>query len=132
MIEARITALIEAEEPIAEDARLIRSIPGVGPVACMQLIAQMPELGGSAQSRSLHWLAWLHGTSIAVRTAESELSVAAANASATHSTWQPSMQSDEAAPSERSTKRLRTAGKPAKLAPHCRRQKASDRPQRHA
>src|SRR3954470_5642883 len=62
MIEARITALIEAEEPIAEDARLIRSIPGVGPVACIQLIAQMPELGrvGPKQVAALAGLAPLN------------------------------------------------------------------------
>jgi transposase len=44
-IEAEIKALIKVEPPIAEQARLMRSLPGVGPVACMQLIAQMPELG---------------------------------------------------------------------------------------
>ena len=44
-IEAEISALIKAEPELADDAQLMRSLPGVGPVACMQLIAQMPELG---------------------------------------------------------------------------------------
>ncbi|CCD94348.1 transposase [Bradyrhizobium sp. ORS 375] len=44
-IEAEISALIKAEPVLAEQAQLMRSVPGVGPVACMQLIAQMPELG---------------------------------------------------------------------------------------
>ena len=47
-IEARIEALIKAEPEICEQARLLRSAPGIGPVACMQLIAQMPELAALA------------------------------------------------------------------------------------
>lgn len=61
-IEARITTLIKTEPAIAEDARLLRSAPGVGPVACMQLIAQMPELGqvGPKQVAALAGLAPLN------------------------------------------------------------------------
>lgn len=44
-IETDISALIKAEPELADDAQLMRSLPGVGPVACMQLITQMPELG---------------------------------------------------------------------------------------
>ena len=42
-----------------DDAQLMRSLPGVGPVACMQLIAQMPELGhvGPKQAAALAGLA---------------------------------------------------------------------------
>jgi transposase len=46
-IEAEIKKLIKAEPKISEDAKLLRSMPGIGPVACMQLIAKMPELGHS-------------------------------------------------------------------------------------
>ena len=58
-IEADISALIKAEQEIADDAQLMRSLPGVGPVACMQLIAQMPELGhvGPKQVAALAGLA---------------------------------------------------------------------------
>ena len=44
-IEADISALIKAEPEITEDAQLMRSLPGIGPVACTQLITLMPELG---------------------------------------------------------------------------------------
>ena len=58
-IEADINALIKAEPKLADDAQLMRSLPGVGPVACMQLITQMPELGhlGPKQVAALAGLA---------------------------------------------------------------------------
>lgn len=58
-IEAEINALIKAEPELSEDAQLMRSLPGVGPVACMQLITQMPELGhvGPKQVAALAGLA---------------------------------------------------------------------------
>ena len=58
-IEAEISALIKAEAELAEDAQLMRSLPGIGPVACMQLITQMPELGhiGPKQAAALAGLA---------------------------------------------------------------------------
>jgi len=116
MIEARIAAFIEAEAPIAEDARLIRSIPGVGPVACMQLIAQMPELGqiGPKQVAALAGLAPLNvdsGTHRGKRTigggrkrVRDALYMAALNAIRPNGSFRAFYQ------------RLRTAGKPAKLA----------------
>jgi len=116
MIEARIAAFIEAQAPIAEDARLIRSIPGVGPVACMQLIAQMPELGhiGPKQVAALAGLAPLNvdsGTHRGKRTigggrkrVRDALYMAALNAIRRSGSFRAFYQ------------RLRTAGKPAKLA----------------
>jgi transposase len=116
MVEARIATLIEAEAPIAEDARLIRSIPGVGPVACMQLIAQMPELGqiGPKQVAALAGLAPLNvdsGTHRGKRTigggrkrVRDALYMAALNAIRPSGSFREFYQ------------RLRTAGKPAKLA----------------
>jgi len=58
-IEAKIKSAIEAEPEISEQARLLRSAPGIGPVACMQLLAQMPELGclGPKQVAALAGLA---------------------------------------------------------------------------
>lgn len=58
-IEADISVLIKAEPELAGDAQLMRSMPGVGPVACMQLIAQMPELGriGPKEAAALAGLA---------------------------------------------------------------------------
>jgi transposase len=40
-------ALLEADAAIAEADRLLRSVPGVGPVTAITLIALMPELGHS-------------------------------------------------------------------------------------
>jgi transposase len=58
-VEAEIKKLIKAEPMISEDAKLMRSMPGIGPVACMQLIAKMPELGhiGPKQAAALAGLA---------------------------------------------------------------------------
>jgi transposase len=58
-IEAEIKALIKSGPEISEQARLMRSAPGIGPVACMQLLAQMPELGrtGPKQVAALAGLA---------------------------------------------------------------------------
>lgn len=115
-IEARIATLIKTEPAIAEDARLLRSTPGVGPVACMQLIAQMPELGkvGPKQVAALAGLAPLNvdsGTHRGKRTigggrkrVRDALYMAALNAVRRRGSFQSFYQ------------RLRAAGKPAKLA----------------
>jgi transposase len=44
-IEAEIDRLIEAEQALSCKARLMRTVPGVGPVVAATLIAHMPELG---------------------------------------------------------------------------------------
>lgn len=44
-IEDRTRALIGASGHLNEDQRLLRSVPGIGPVAAATLIALMPELG---------------------------------------------------------------------------------------
>jgi transposase len=115
-IEAEIKALIKSEPEISEQARLIRSAPGIGPVACMQLIAQMPELGqvGPKQIAALAGLAPLNvdsGTYRGKRTigggrkrVRDALYMAALNAVRRDSSIKTFYQ------------RLRTAGKPAKLA----------------
>lgn len=43
-IERRIESVIAQEENSATKARLLRSIPGIGPVSAAMLIAEMPEL----------------------------------------------------------------------------------------
>jgi transposase len=43
--EAQITDLIKAVDELARDQRLLRSIPGIGPVAATTLMALMPETG---------------------------------------------------------------------------------------
>jgi transposase len=44
-VETQIQAHIRSDDTLDRDARLMRSAPGVGPVATMQLLALMPELG---------------------------------------------------------------------------------------
>jgi transposase len=44
-LERRIDSVIAQEETTAAKARLLRSIPGIGPVSAAMLIAEMPELG---------------------------------------------------------------------------------------
>ena len=89
-IEADISALIKAEPEISHDAQLMRSLPGVGPVACMQLIAQMPELGhvGPKQAAALAGLAPFNVDSGAYR--GKRRSAAGASVSVMPSTWPPS------------------------------------------
>jgi transposase len=115
-IEAKIKALIKAEPEICEQARLMRSAPGIGPVACMQLIAQMPELGriGPKQVAALAGLAPLNVDSGSFRgkraigggrkRVRDALYMAALNAVRRDATIKSFYQ------------KLRTAGKPAKLA----------------
>ena len=115
-IEARIETLIKAEPAISDDARLMRSAPGIGPVACMQLIDQMPELGrvGPKQVAALAGLAPLNVDSGLYRgkraigggrkRVRDALYMAALNAVRRDNLIKAFYQ------------RLRTAGKPAKLA----------------
>ena len=44
-LEQRIKSVIGKEETSAAKARLLLSIPGIGPVSAAMLIAEMPELG---------------------------------------------------------------------------------------
>lgn len=44
-IERRIERIIAEEETSAMKAKLLRSIPGIGPVSAAMLISEMPELG---------------------------------------------------------------------------------------
>jgi transposase len=115
-IETVIQALIESEPEICAQAHLMRSVPGVGPVACMQLIAQMPELGqvGPKQVAALAGLAPLNVDSGTYRgkraigggrkRVRDALYMAALNAVRRDGPFKSFYQ------------KLRTAGKPAKLA----------------
>ena len=56
-IERQTRDLIAATDQLSEDQRLLRSVPGIGPVAAATLISLMPELG----SRSPKTIAALAG-----------------------------------------------------------------------
>ena len=44
-VEERIGSLLANDAVLAETAALLQSVPGIGPVVCAMLIAEMPELG---------------------------------------------------------------------------------------
>ncbi len=58
-LERRIECVIAQEEISAAKARLLRSIPGIGPVSAAMLVAEMPELGRmtSAEAAAMTGLA---------------------------------------------------------------------------
>lgn len=64
-LEDEIRERINADRALSEEARLMRSVPGVGAVATLQLIARMPELGhtGPGQLAALAGLAPMNADS---------------------------------------------------------------------
>jgi transposase len=115
-IEARIKALIKAEPEICEQARLLRSAPGIGPVACMQLIAQMPELGrvGPKQVAALAGLAPFNVDSGSYR---GKRAIAGGRKRVRDAVYMGALNAVRRDPNLKSFyQRLRAAGKPAKLA----------------
>ena len=115
-IETDIKGLIKVEPEIAEDARLMRSLPGVGPVACMQLIAKMPELGsvGAKQIAALAGLAPFNVDSGAFR---GKRKIAGGRKRVRDALYMAALNAVRRAdPFKAFYARLRQAGKPAKLA----------------
>ena len=115
-IEADINALIKTEAEISDDARLMRSLPGIGPVACMQLIAQMPELGhvGPKQLAALAGLAPFNVDSGAFR---GKRKIAGGRKRVRDALYMAALNAVRRAdPFKAFYARLRQAGKPAKLA----------------
>ena len=115
-IEARIKAFIKAEPQICEQARLLRSAPGIGPVACMQLIAQMPELGhaGPKQVAALAGLAPLNVDSGSHR---GKRAIGGGRKRVRDALYMAALNAVRRDPNIKTFyQRLRTAGKPAKLA----------------
>lgn len=115
-LEADIAAAIEVDGDLRNAARRLQSAPGIGPVAATQLIAAMPELGQLSPKRiaALAGLAPMNADSGTLRGARiiqggrhrvrKALYMAALNAARAEG------------PVSRFYKRLRDAGKPAKLA----------------
>ena len=115
-IEADISTLIKTEPEISGDAQLIRSLPGVGPVTCMQLIAQMPELGkvGPKQVAALAGLAPFNVDSGAYR---GKRKIAGGRKRVRDALYMAALNAGRRAdPFKVFYVRLRQAGKPAKLA----------------
>ena len=115
-IEADISALIKTEPEVSDDAQLMRSLPGVGPVTCMQLIAQMPELGkvGPKQVAALAGLAPFNVDSGAYR---GKRKIVGGRKRVRDALYMAALNAVRRAdPFKAFYARLRQAGKPAKLA----------------
>ena len=115
-IEADIRGLIKADQEIADDAQLMCSLPGVGPVACMQLITKMPELGhvGAKQIAALAGLAPFNVDSGAFR---GKRKIAGGRKRVRDALYMAALNAVRRAdPFKAFYARLRQAGKPAKLA----------------
>ena len=68
-LEARIEQSIASDDELASTAEILRSVPGIGPVASAMLIAEMPELGhlSGEQAAALSDLAHIAHDSGALR-----------------------------------------------------------------
>ncbi|MBR1180184.1 transposase [Bradyrhizobium sp. KB893862 SZCCT0404] len=114
-IEADIKALIETEQEIADDARLMRSLPGVGPVACTQLIAKMPELG-HVGPKQIAALAGLAPFNVDSGTFRGKRKIAGGRKRVRDALYMAALNAVRRAdPFKAFYERLRQAGKPAKL-----------------
>jgi transposase len=115
-IEADIKALIKTEQEIADDARLMRSLPGVGPVACMQLITKMPELG-HVGAKQIAALAGLAPFNVDSGTFRGKRKIAGGRKRVRDALYMVALNAVRRAdPFKAFYARLRQAGKPAKLA----------------
>ena len=115
-IEDDISALIKTEAEISDDARLMRSLPGIGPVACMQLIAQMPELG-HVGPKQLAALAGLAPFNVDSGTFRGKRKIAGGRKRVRDALYMAALNAVRRAdPFKAFYTRLRQAGKPAKLA----------------
>jgi transposase len=115
-IEADIRALIKAEQEISDDAQLMRSMPGVGPVACMQLIAQMPELG-QVGPKQIAALAGLAPFNVDSGTYRGKRKIGGGRKRVRDALYMAALNAVRRAdPFKAFYARLRQAGKPAKLA----------------
>lgn len=115
-IEARLQAELLASAERAERARLLQTIPGIGPAISMTLLADLPELGG-LDRKAVASLAGLapHPNQSGTRTGQAHIAggrpcVRAALYMAAVS----AVRSDQGF--KREYQAMRTAGKPAKVA----------------
>ncbi|CAI0345705.1 transposase [Hyphomicrobiales bacterium] len=89
-IEGRIRQILRDGEDLARQERLLRSVPGIGPVAAAVLLGLMPELGRLSGKAAAALAGLAPATTTAAGSAACAASAAAGNAAATPSTWPPS------------------------------------------
>jgi transposase len=114
-LEERISATVSSDETLAETAAVLRSIPGIGPVASTILIAEMPELGAISgeQAASLAGLAPVAHDSGTLR---GKRAIAGGRRALRHVMFQAALVAAHHNPTLRQfAERLRKAGKPHKV-----------------
>lgn len=114
-LEAQIEQIIAADKSIAETSEILRSVPGIGPVASTMLIAEMPELGhiSGEQAAALTGLAPIAQDSGAMR---GKRAIAGGRRLLRHVMFQAALVASHHNPVLKVfADRLRTAGKPHKV-----------------
>lgn len=114
-LEVQIEEIIATDESLARTAGILRSVPGVGPVASTMLIAEMPELGQitGEQAAALTGLAPIAHDSGAMR---GKRAIGGGRRLLRHVLFQAALvASHHNQVLKRFADRLRTAGKPHKV-----------------
>uniref|UniRef100_UPI001AEC4F1F transposase n=1 Tax=Roseovarius aestuariivivens TaxID=1888910 RepID=UPI001AEC4F1F len=114
-LEARIEQVIATDESLATTANILRSVPGIGPVASTMLIAEMPELGQitGEQAAALTGLAPIAHDSGAMR---GKRAIGGGRRLLRHVMFQAALVASHHNPVlKRFADRLRAAGKPHKV-----------------
>lgn len=114
-LEDRITRAIASDDHLSEMAVVLRSIPGIGPVASSMLIAEMPEIGTitAEEAAALTGLAPVAHDSGTLR---GKRAIAGGRRALRHVMFQAALVAAHHNPNLRSfADRLRKAGKPHKV-----------------
>ena len=114
-LEDRIIRAIASDERLSETAGVLRSIPGIGPVASSMLVAEMPEIGTiiGEQAAALTGLAPVTHDRGTLR---GKRAIAGGRRALRHVMFQAALVAAHHNPSLRSfADRLRRAGKPLKV-----------------
>lgn len=114
-LEVRIEQTMASDDDLAETADILRSVPGIGPVASTMLIAEMPELGqlSGEQAAALAGLAPIAHDSGAMR---GKRAIGGGRRQLRHVLFQAALVASHHNPILKTfADRLRTAGKPHKV-----------------
>ena len=114
-LEARIDKTISSDDELSRTADILRSVPGIGPVASTMLIAEMPELGQitGEQAAALTGLAPIAHDSGAMR---GKRAIGGGRRLLRHVMFQAALVASHHNPTLKTfADRLRSAGKPHKV-----------------
>ena len=114
-LETQIEQIVATDESLAKTADILRSVPGIGPVASTMLISEMPELGqiSGEQAAALTGLAPIAHDSGAMR---GKRAIAGGRRLLRHVMFQAALVASHHNPVLKSfADRLRAAGKPHKV-----------------